>query len=73
MTGFAIFLCLLTPALILACLVALAHQRERLGELEREVRYIRCELARRDHSVYTKRLFNYAERGREGVRDGEDR
>lgn len=73
MTGFAIFLCLLTPALILACLVALAHQRERLGELEREVRYVRGELARRDHSVYTKRLFDYAERGREEVRDGEDR
>lgn len=73
MTGFAIFLCLLTPALILACMVALAHQRERLGELEREVRYIRCELARRDHSVYTKRLFDYAGRGREGVRGEQDR
>lgn len=73
MTGFAIFLCLLTPALILACLVALAHQRERLGELEREVRYVRCELARRDHSVYTERLFEYADRGREGVRGEQDR
>lgn len=73
MTGFAIFLCLLTPALILACGVALAHQRERLGELEREVRYVRCELARRDHSVYTKRLFEYADPARQGVRDGEDR
>lgn len=73
MTGFAIFLCLLTPALILACLVALAHQRERLGELEREVRYVRCELARRDHSVYTKRLFEYVDQARQGVRDGEDR
>lgn len=73
MTGFVVFLSLLTPALVLAGGVALAHQRERLGELEREVRYIRCELARRDHSVYTKRLFDYAERGWEGVRDGEDR
>lgn len=73
MTGFAIFLCLLTPALILACGVALVHQRERLGELEREVRYIRCELARRDHNVYTKRLFDYAERAREGVRGEQDR
>lgn len=73
MTGFAIFLCLLTPALILACGVALVHQRERLGELEREVRYIRCELARRDHSVYTRRLFDHAERGREGVRGEQDR
>lgn len=49
------------------------HQRERLGELEREVRYVRCELARRDHNVYTKRLFDYAERAREGVRDEQDR
>ena len=49
------------------------HQRERLGELEREVRYIRCELTRLDHNVYTKRLFDYAERAREGVRDEQDR
>lgn len=73
MTGFAILLCLLTPALILACGVALAHQRERLGELEREVRYVRCELARRDHSIYTKRLFGYADQARQGVRDDQDR
>lgn len=73
MTGFAVFLSLLTPALILACLVVLAHQRERVGELEREVRYIRCELARRDHSVYTRRLFDYAERAREGARGEQDR
>lgn len=73
MTGFAVFLSLLTPALVLAGGVALMHQRERLGELEREVRYIRCELARRDHSVYTKRLFDYAERAREGVRGEQDR
>lgn len=73
MTGFAVFLSLLTPALVLAGGVALMHQRERLGELEREVRYIRCELARRDHSVYTKRLFEYADQARQGVRDGEDR
>lgn len=73
MTGFAIFLCLLTPALILACGVALAHQRERLGELEHEVRYVRCELARRDHSIYTKRPFEYADQARQGVRDDQDR
>lgn len=72
MTGYVIFLSIVTPALLLVCAMQLLRQRELLREFELQLRDVRAAVARREHTVYTKRLFEYADRARrEGVR-GDD-